>query len=527
MAKGYLCLVLHAHLPFVRHPEHEDFLEEHWLFEALTESYVPLIDIFHGLARDGVRWKLTMSLTPTLCAMLGDELLGQRFLRYLGRSIELAEKELTRTAALAEFAETAQMYHARLLRVRELFEHRYGGRILNAFKEFAESGNLELITCSATHGFLPVLRQQEKAVRAQILVGVQSFKNTFGWAPKGIWNAECGFFPGVDAYLKEAGISYFFVDSHGLLFANKRPRYGVFAPIQTPLGVSAFARDVESSRSVWSAAEGYPGDPRYREYYRDIGFDLDLDYIRPYIHESGIRTATGIKYYRISGTRDLHDKQPYRRAEALQAADEHAADFLFNRQHQSLHLASLMDRPPIIVAPYDAELFGHWWYEGPEFLDRLIRRTAEQDDIELITPSGYLERYPRNQVAMPSLSSWGNNGYSEVWIDQSNDWIYRHLHKAAERMQQLVARFPDPTPVQQRALNQALRELLLAQSSDWAFIMKMKTMVNYAERRTREHLHRFNTIYDQLMAGVIDEVVLEDYEYKDNIFPKIDVSVFA
>ncbi len=527
MPKGYLCLVLHAHLPFVRHPEHGDPLEERWLYEAITESYLPLLDVFLGLERDGIDWRLTLSLSPTLCAMLSDELLLRRYDAHLGRMLELAEKEVLRTKALPEFQPLAKMYQRRLRRARELFDLEFGRNLLSGFRRFSDAGKLELITCGATHGFLPVLRPQSKAVRAQIMLGAQSHREYFGKPPQGMWNAECGYYPGVDIYLREAGIRFFFVDSHGILFASKRPREGVFAPLETPTGVAAFGRDIESSRSVWSAQEGYPGDTRYREYYRDIGFDLDPEYLKPYIHESGLRVATGFKYHRITGKVDLREKLAYDEEAANEAAREHAAHFIFARQHQALHLSSLMERPPIIVAPYDAELFGHWWYEGPRFLDAVIRRAHEdQEDIELITPSVYLERHPKNQVATPSLSSWGNNGYSEVWVDSSNDWIYRHLHKAAQRMEQLAVRFTDPTPTQERALNQAARELLLAQSSDWAFIMKTNTMVEYATKRTRDHLQRFTVLYEQLVGGMIDEVVLEDYETRDNIFPKIDFRVY-
>jgi 1,4-alpha-glucan branching enzyme len=529
MSKGHLCLLLHAHLPFVRHPEYQDPLEEDWLQEAITETYLPLLDIFAGLERDGVDWRLTMTLTPPLCEMLADRLLQERYVQHLEKLIRLAELEVDRTTAMPEFRDTALMYQRKLLRARELYLNTYDRDILKGFRQFADLGRLEIITCGATHGYLPCLRETPNAVRAQVKIGTDSYRQHFGKAPQGIWNGECGYFPGLEDVLKDCGIRYFFVDAHGILFADRKPRYGVFAPLETPSGVIAFGRDIESSRSVWSAAYGYPGDPRYREFYRDIGFDLDLEYIRPFIHESGLRTATGFKYHRITGPEELRDKQPYNYAEALEAAAQHAGDFLFKRRQQVLHLCSLMDRDPIIVAPFDAELFGHWWYEGPEFLNILIRKIHfDQDDIKMTTPSDYLEANPRNQLAQPAASSWGNNGYSEVWLDTSNDWIYRHLHSAALRMQELVRRFRRPTPLQERALRQAARELLLAQSSDWAFIMKTRTMTEYAERRTKQHIYRFNVLHDQLMAnGQVDEVSLAELEAMDSIFPRVDWRAFA
>ncbi len=526
--KGFFAPILHAHLPFVRHPEFEDCLEEDWLFEAITETYLPLLQMMERLERDGCGFRLTMVFTPSLCGMLRDPLLMERYERHLDGLIELTEKEVERTRTSADFHHVARMYNTKLIACRKTWRDDWKRDVLAGFAAFQDKGFLEIITCCATHGYLPLLRESPKAVRAQIMVGRDEYERHFGRPPRGIWLPECGFYPGVDEFVKEAGIRFFFVDSHGVLFAEKRPHYGVFAPLYCPSGVAAFGRDVESSRSVWSAQDGYPGDPRYREFYRDIGYDLDFEYIRPYIHESGLRTATGLKYHRITGQKvDLHDKQPYDPKVALEAAAVHAGNFMFNRQQQVLHLGSLMDRPPLITSPYDAELFGHWWYEGPEFLDFLIRKMYfDQEDIGMITPSEYLECFPRNQVAMPGESSWGNRGYSEVWLDASNDWIYRHLHKGAERMTELARKHPKPTDLQRRALNQATRELMLAQASDWAFIIKTNTTVNYAIKRTKDHLVRFNDLYDALESGKIDTKVLGAMESKDNLFPGIDYGVY-
>src|SRR6516165_2775658 len=150
---GYLCLILHAHLPFVRHPEYDDFLEEDWLYEAITETYIPLLDHLDGLERDGIDWRLTMSVTPTLAAMLSDPLLQYRYVRHLDNLIALAAKEIERTRWMPEYHPLAEMYHRRFTRCRDLFVTQYGNNLLNGFRHFFDSGNLDLITCGATHGF--------------------------------------------------------------------------------------------------------------------------------------------------------------------------------------------------------------------------------------------------------------------------------------------------------------------------------------------------------------------------------------
>lgn len=524
---GYLAIVLHAHLPFVRHADGEHYLEEKWFYEALIETYIPLYMILSRLADEGVPYRITISVSPTLLSMFHDSLLQTRFSTYVNNLIELADREVVRTRWLPQFNEIAQMYRDRFQSAQDIYWNRLGGDMTVGLRELSASGCVELITTAATHGYLPLMEVCPEAARAQIHAGVDYFRQVFGFSPKGFWLPECGYFPGIDRYLKEAGINYFFTDSHGVLNASVRPRYGVYSPVYCRSGVAALGRDMESSKQVWSAQEGYPGDYDYREFYRDIGHELDWESIKPLMGNSPVRMQTGLKYYRVTGNTD--HKEPYVRQWAVEKAATHAGNFVFNRERQVEYLASVMDRKPIIVAPYDAELFGHWWFEGPEFLDYVIRKIAyDQNTIALATPSDYLMLYPRNQVTTPSMSSWGYMGYSEVWLADCNNWIYRHLHTMAWRMTELARSYPHPQPeLTQRALAQAARELLLAQSSDWAFIMKARTCVDYAKKRVETHVARFLRLYDEIKASTIDPRWLAEIEEKTNLFPNIDYTVYA
>ncbi len=525
MEKGYLALILHAHLPFVRHPEHESFLEEDWLYEAITETYIPILSMFEGLVRDGIDFRMTMSVTPTLAAMLSDELLQNRYIKHIESLIELSEKEIERTKWEPAFNSLAHMYNKKFLEARAIFVDLYHRNLVNGFKKFQDSGNLEVITCGATHGFLPLMEINRAATRAQIKIAAADYERHFGRRPRGIWLPECGFNPGDDQILKDEGIRFFIMDTHGILHASPRPKYGVFAPIYTKSGVAAFGRDMETGKAVWSAEEGYPGDYNYREFYRDIGFDLDLDYIKPYIHENGTRIHTGIKYFRITG--QTNNKEPYNPQWAMDRAADHAANFMYNREKQIEHLYDVIGKKPLIVSPYDAELYGHWWYEGPDWLNFLMRKSYyDQKTFKMTTPMEYLRDNPKNQVATPSMSSWGYKGYAEVWLEGSNDWMYRHLHKAADRMVELANNYQNAEGVLRRALNQAARELLLAQSSDWAFIMKTGTVVQYAVKRFHDHIERFTKLYESIIYNRIDENYLKDLEYRDNIFPILDYMVY-
>ena len=522
--KGYFALVLHAHLPFVRHPEHERFLEEDWYFEALTETYLPLLDVFEGLARSGIHFRVTMSLTPTLLSMMTDPLLASRYVRYLDERLTALAGERARTAHDSYFHPVVLFYIERYERLRRRFTEQDRHNVTAAFRRLMDGGHLDVVTCGATHGYLPLLAVNEESIYAQLSMAVRTHTRILGRRPRGIWLPECGYKPGLDRILREFGIDYFFLDSHGLLNADPRPKYGVHRPIRTPAGCAAFGRDYESSKQVWAAEEGYPGDPTYRDFYRDAGFDVHAPHMQPLRH-AGIQTFTGLKYHRITGKTDF--KEPYHPGWARERAAEHAGHFMFNRQLQVNWLAGSMDRPPIVLAPYDAELFGHWWFEGPQWIDFLFRKMAfDQSDIKTILPSEYLDRFGELQPAEPPECSWGAGGFHEVWLNGANDWMYPFLHDGAQRMSALVRRYQHCDGHLRWALDQAARELLLAQSSDWAFIMKTGTSVDYATRRFKTHVHRFDRLATMAEQMSFDENYLRAVSERDSLFPDMDYRIF-
>lgn len=526
MVKGYLNFILHAHLPYVRHPESELYIEERWLFEAMSETYIPLLIYFDSLENEGVKFRVTMNISSPLITMLDDELLQQRYRKYLLERIWLAKKEITRTKDNKELNDLAKMYYYNFKKYYKVFKYKYNFNLLNGFKHFQDNGFIEILACPATHGFLPLLNVTPNAARAQICMGVDTYKKYFGRAPKGMWLSECAYIPELQDALTEFGIKYVILETHGITNANPKPLYGTLAPIISPKGLVAFGRDLESSKQVWSSICGYPGDVNYREFYKDIGYELDWDYIKPYVAKSGHRVDTGIKYCRITGKTDK--KEWYHDDKAKAVAEMQADHFIHSRIEQINKVADTMVNPPIITCPYDAELYGHWWYEGPYWLYVLFKKIYyNQDTFELITPSEYLEKYPNIQECAPAISTWGAHGYNEVWLNAGNDYIYRHLHHAGERMNLLAKNFRNPYPLQERALKQCARELLLAQSSDWPFIITGNTMVEYAHKRVKDHIGRFNALANMIDKDEINEEYLSDIEYKDKIFPDVNYKIYG
>lgn len=516
---AHLCVVLHAHLPFVRHPEYPEFLEERWLFEAIRECYLPLLRVLRDRVGQPGSARFTLSLSPTLMAMLDDKLLRTRSLRHLERAAQLAAREVKRTAGSPEWHPLARFYETLCATNLETWKALDDGDLVTAFIEAAQAGAVELITTSATHAFLPLWRRHPDVVRRQIETGVQAFTRRTGYAPAGMWLPECGYYPGLEVFMADAGLQYFFLEAHGLLNAQPPPRDNVYAPLGCPNGVAVFGRDPESSRQVWSTQVGYPGDPDYREYYRDIGPSLPRAEVQEIFPVADLDASTGFKYHRITGPSE--DKQSYHPGRAAEKAREHAADFLRKKTAQAQLVGPGMETPPVFVAPYDAELFGHWWFEGPLFLEALLRLADQNGPVTMITPSDYLARHKLVHEAVPSASTWGAKGYHDVWLNEKTAWMYPHLFRAAESALMLEEQAaPDlPAALATRIIHLARNELLLAQSSDWPFMLNAGTHVAYAEKRVRDHLARFYWLADGLKAGRIDEVRLEALEQVDDLFP--------
>ncbi len=520
---GDCCVALHGHLPYVHHPEHEDFLEEHWLFEAVIECYLPLLFILEDLAQDRVRTRITIGLTPPLLEMLRSPALLEKIERYLDRRVELATAEKTRVAADPLRSKTAKHYLGRFRQMREFFEGERGD-LVGAFRRHLAAGRVEILASAATHAVLP-LCATDLGRSFQIRLGVELYEEVFGRRPAGFWLPECAFAPGIDRLLADAGVRYVILESHGVLGASPHPKSGLWRPIRLPAGVAGFGRDQASGRQVWSSSVGYPGDPAYRELYRDLGFDGPYEYVKPWLQSDGIRRNLGIKYHRVTGKTELHEKDLYDVDVAKARAREHAQHFVTSRHDAVRAVAATIRERVCVTAPYDCELFGHWWYEGPWFLEQLFRNAAARPELSFrfSTPSEVLAASGPISLAHSPSTTWGRNGFLEVWLNETNAWVLRHQHELERRMIDRARRHVVPSPLHLRILNQMARELLLLQSSDWAFIITMQTSAHYAEMRARDHVDRFLRLEDMLDgAPPPDPDFLATIERGDAIFPGID-----
>ena len=517
-------LILQAHLPYVRHLEYPKFLEENWLFESLNETYIPLLRKLNELDAASVPFKLTICFSPTLSTMLTDSALQERFVNYMNERIELGEKEVKRTEyEETECHEMALRYLGYAEENLADFEH-YGRNILAGYKELHDKNRIELITTAATHAYLPIYKDYPKAIDAEVKMGMKTHFRIFGENSKGFWLPECGYYPGLDKVILDNGAQWCQLASHSVLTSADKSIYAGYRPVELPSGLYGFARDWGLTSLIWSSVSGYPCDSDYRDFYRDIGYYLPLSYVRPYIHEPEVRVFTGFKYHAISGKTE--DKVYYNPQKAAVKVDLHVDNFIYNIRRRGFAIESAGIKDPVFNLCFDAELFGHRWFEGLDFIEKFFRKGAEDDSIQFTTPSSIILDNGKTEKLRVNESSWGSGGYSDTWLDETNSWIYRHIFKSIERMEELTKRFPDQGSLKGRFLNQASRELLLAMSSDWPQIMHDRTSSAYAEKRLRSHLGSFNVVYSAMTRNTVNTEWLKKAEKTSENFPDIYYNVF-
>lgn len=523
--KSNINFIFNTHLPFVRHPEYPKFLEEDWLFEAVNESYIPLLRMMYRLKDQGIKFKLTFSISPTICEMLSDPVLKEKLEVYLQSRLELGKKEVERLKNDNEFLNLAQMYVQNIAENINFYTDKCQTDLLSAFNELANLGYVELITTCATHAYLPLFRNYPVAVNAQIETGLLEHEKKFDKVPEGFWLPECGYYPGLEDLLKRNGVSWISLASQALFLSEEKVNYGTYQPTKCPNGLWCFPRDLYLSQLIWSDSEGYPADTDYREFYRDIGYDLPLDYIQPYIHEPQVRVFTGFKYWSITGK--TADKKVYNIEKANDKTYEHAKNFIYHVKRHSGSVENLLKDEPVFTLSFDTELFGHWWFEGVQWLENVIKLSANDSDVFLTSPSDIILKNHEVQVITPAESSWGQNGSSQVWLDSTtNAWLAPHLLKSLERMSEIAGRFPNQKSLKQRFLTQAAREVLLMMASDWLFIMHNSQGDSYSEKRITNHIKNFNLVYDDMCKNAVNTEWLVKAEKRNNIFADLDYNIF-
>jgi 1,4-alpha-glucan branching enzyme len=498
-------------------------LEEVRFFESLSETYLPLLEMLERLERDRVSFRLGIAVSPILCHHLKDKELLERYVGYIDKQIAFGEMELQIHRDGGPLQKLAQYYYDRAIERRFAFTERYEGNILRVLDGFQHRGKIELLASAATHAFLPFFTSYPEAVQAQIEVALSSYHRCFGKFPQGFFLSELGWSGELEKPLRAYNLGYTMVEAHGLVYGDPPAEKGSFYPVRTPCGVYVLGRDYYGGEELREFSQR----PPYRDNRKDSGYEVPAHRVTAFLGPGGARQPTGYKY-RSQGAEGGAGGELYDPAAAALRAAEDADLFLRRRLSRLRAAASLMDEPPLSLCVFRAGDLGRSWYEGFTFLEHLFRRGAGQEDLRFMTPAQYLYKQESSnfQTSTPGFSSQGFNGYGEAWLDVANDWMYRHVFRALERMIELAERFPDDSGLKERALNQAAREILLAQSSDWPGMLYRQESSGLARSGIEDALRNFTTIYEALGSNYISTEWLTKLEKRHNIFPHINYRIF-
>ncbi len=590
MTLGAFTFVLHSHMPFYRGAGRWPHGEE-TLHEVMAESYLPILEALTDLHEAGVPARVTLGITPVLAEQLADPLVIRHFEEYLQQEIEGAADDARRFERNGEqhLLYLAHFYLEWYRHVLDAFRQRFDGDIVGGFRRLQNAGVVEVLTSAATHAYLPLL-SRDSSLFAQLTLGKSATRRHFGREPRAMWLPECAYRPayyetaadgstyerpGLEHWLENQGLGLFFAESYavessrivgraerqvrevGRPYVRQRetPASSLYAaatrvveekgyqttgfvtekrvvPVEgAGIGwdvggtfrayyvrhsdVAVLGRNRRAGEQVWSAHFGYPGDGEYREFHK-----------KDAVH--------GFQYWKVTDNRlDLQYKQLYDPYQAGQRVQAHADHFVWLLEQQLREFHSYHpDAQGIIASAYDTELFGHWWFEGVSWLKEVLARLAHSQTIQLCTASEWLEQHPPELAIDLKESSWGHEGTHVVWVNPDTQWMWDAIHAAERRMERLVARYPSAQGEVADALNQAARELLLLQASDWEFLYTTGQARQYAVNRFTEHTERFNALADALESDSADVWqaagrLAREYAERDNLFPDVDYRLFA
>ncbi|MBX3043868.1 MAG: DUF1957 domain-containing protein [Candidatus Kapabacteria bacterium] len=567
MHSGNFVLILHTHLPWVLHhgtaPHGVD-----WLNEAVAECYIPLLNVFNDLSAEGIRPGVTLDISPVLCEQLEHPDFKKEFVKYCDKMIAAARQDredFTNWGYDPHHIWLTQYWEDWFQSRKSDYLNKYDSSVIKGLRELQDKGAIEIMTCGATHGYLPLLGY-DKSVNLQIKAAVENYKKHFGRAPRGCWLPECAYRPsyewhtylpvepfhtkrlrtGVEQVLAAHGIQYFVTDEdliqrinplgvfaddekhefisinsdkfhHGMGNFDKSPLriYNVSSSEKTGYGTAvAFSRHQDISMQVWSGEVGYPGEPDY------------LDFHKKHVN-------SWLRYWRVTDTKaDMMYKTLYHPDWIYDKADKQAMHFIHHVENTSNHFNNLTGKLSTVCTPFDTELFGHWWFEGPEFIKAVLKGLHHSPYVNAVTASEQLLAVkPREVVQLPE-GSWGENNNHDVWSNPENTWTWESIYNDELRLNNLFEAYPLNTQnaTQKRIALQALRELMLLHSSDWQFLIYTQSARDYSEQRFTYHHSDFNRLCDLFEKyaanGEIqnpDLKYLEETEKRNSVFPELQL----
>ncbi len=524
-----LSFIIKTSQDFIRtnedNPPECDKIKLNSFFEAISDSYIPLLQMFERLQNDNVAFKIGLVLPPVLCSMLEDEKIQQLYVDFLDKRIALGKKELNRCKDNSAALELATAALEKNKELKKTFSDLYNKNILAQFVKFQKSGLIEILGTCATDIFMPYYADLPEAISAQIEMGLQSYKKCFGELPEGFYLPEFGYTPGIEKLIRAYGYSYTILHSRSILLTDNPPANGIFYPVRIENSLVAFTADTFIQDQIF-AEDGFSANAIYRNENRDIGFELDIKKLTPVMEEKTARCSTGYKYWKKDFSEETCVSYDY--AAACKQAQEDADSFIQSRVELLTKAEECVQDAEYVVSVccLDENKLRKQWSEYLVWLEAVIRN-AGKNELELALCKEIIQKPSSLEKIEPYYSAGTGDGYGENLLSSKNCWMMRYVRKATERMIDLAERFPSDTGLKTRLLNIGALELLLAQSSALAKMIEEEEDSEYAERRFRLAINAFTVVFDALGSNTVSTEWLTKLELMDNIFPWINYKIFS
>lgn len=490
------------------------------LFTAISGTYIPLLNLFCTLEAEHVPFKLGMVMGAPLCTLLADAQVQKQYVSWLDKRIALGKLELERAKDDPDMLDNVRSCLRKLQKDKLDFTETYGQNLLKKFRHFADKGYLEFIPTAATYAYLPHYADIKEVLNAQVETGLYAHRTFFGETGEGFFLPYMGWADGFEKLLRSYGINYTVLDTRALLFSGSPCSTGIFTPVRTNNSLVLFGRD-STVPDVISGPDGFMHRAVYRNQQRDAGYDLPDGALEDFLGTNKTRLQTQFKYWNNGGsTYSQQDAQAQAVADALS---------FFSTQKEKLvqAAAGLDDSDAVLVCTIPAALLGSSWHEGILWLEQVIRAAAAQQDVALGLCRDNLQKQFTLQKIAPYPCSAEGTGYAENLLDSSNNWMMRYVRKASERMTDLTERFPSESGIKARMLNLGAREVLLAQSGDWAKMIHDGQLPEYAEQTFKKNILNFTAVFDSLASNTVSTEWLCNMEKEDCIFPWMNYRVFS
>lgn len=526
-----LVLTIVCHQGYIRHENEKEYaLQNDILFGSIIQTYLPLLNLFHRLENEGVNFKLAMVFSPSLCSLLDDEMVKDQFVRWLENRISLGEAEVKRLASEPELLKNAESCLLKAKKDLIDFTQTYSRNLLKEFAYYADKGNLELLATCGTYAFLPHYGDMVEILNAQVEIGLYSHRHYFGSNPEGFYLPFMGYTSGIEKVLRSYGFRYTIVDIRTMLFSENTPKDGIFAPVRCDLNCSTslsqaslvlFGQDSDTPDDI-IGENGFASNPVYRNQGKDIAFELPADsLVSANFIESGMaRIPSYFRYW--------NKNEEIYNPEAALAQVKSDADSFISSKNEKLSAAQecMQGKSPSLLCVIDAKTLGQEWSEGVDWLESLIRSLSDSE-LSLSTLSPLIGNQFSLQQINPYPGAAQGNSYGEDLLDSTNGWMIRYTRKMSERMVDLSDRFPNETGLKVRLLDLGAKELMIAQSGEWAKMIHDGDFPEYAEKRFREAIKSFMIVFDALGSNTVSTEWLTKLEKEHVIFPWMNFRLFS